>query len=134
MLFKSHGGVHPNDKKAPANEAAITTIPQPAQVVIPMSQHIGAPCSPLVAVGDEVKLGQKIGEASAPVSAPVHASVSGKVVAIAPHLNSLGNMVNSVVIENDFKDTPADTMVPAPAEALESPEQIAAIVREAGNC
>ena len=68
MLFKSHGGVHPNDKKAPANEAAITTIPQPAQVVIPLSQHIGAPCSPLVAVGDEVKLGQKIGEASAPVS------------------------------------------------------------------
>ena len=132
MLFKSHGGVHPNDMKAPANEAAITTIPQPPQVVIPMSQHIGAPCTPLVAVGDEVKLGQKIGEAKAPVSAPIHASVSGKVVAIEPHLNNLGNMVTSVVIENDFKDTPAETMVPAPAEALESPEQLADIIREAG--
>ena len=132
MLFKSHGGVHPKDMKAPANEAAITTIPQPAQVVIPMSQHIGAPCTPLVAVGDEVKLGQKIGEAKAPVSAPVHASVSGKVVAIEPRLNNLGNMVTAVVIENDFKDTPADTLFPAPAEALESPEQIADIIREAG--
>ncbi len=132
MLFKSHGGVHPNDMKAPANEAEISTIPQPPQVVIPMSQHIGAPCTPLVAVGDEVKLGQKIGEAKAPVSAPIHASVSGKVVAIEPHLNNLGNMVTSVVIENDFKDTPAETMVPAPAEALESPEQIADIIREAG--
>ena len=132
MLFKHHGGVHPNDKKAPANEAAITTIPQPAQVVIPMSQHIGAPCSPLVSVGDEVKLGQKIGEAAAPVSAPVHASVSGKVVAIEPRLNNLGNMVTSVIIENDFKDTLADTVFPAPAEALESPEQIADLIREAG--
>jgi electron transport complex protein RnfC len=132
MLFKSHGGVHPNDKKAPANEAAISTIPQPAQVVIPMSQHIGAPCTPLVAVGDEVKLGQKIGEAKAPVSAPIHASVSGKVVAIEPRLNNLGNMVTAVVIENDFKDSPAETLVPAPAEALEDPEQIANIIREAG--
>jgi electron transport complex protein RnfC len=132
MLFKSHGGVHPNDKKAPANEAAISTIPQPAQVVIPMSQHIGAPCTPLVAVGDEVKLGQKIGEAKAPVSAPIHASVSGKVVAIEPRLNNLGNMVTAVIIENDFKDSPAETLVPAPAEALEDPEQIANIIREAG--
>ncbi|MCD8321739.1 MAG: electron transport complex subunit RsxC [Oscillospiraceae bacterium] len=132
MLFKTHGGVHPNDKKAPANEAAISTIPQPAQVVIPMSQHIGAPCTPLVAVGDQVKLGQKIGEAKAPVSAPVHASVSGKVVAIEPRLNNLGNMVTAVIIENDFKDTPADDMFPAPAEALESPEQIADLIREAG--
>lgn len=132
MLFKTHGGVHPNDKKAPANEAAISTIPQPAQVVIPMSQHIGAPCTPLVAVGDQVKLGQKIGEAKAPVSAPVHASVSGKVVAIEPRLNNLGNMVTAVIIENDFKDTPAEDMFPAPAEALESPEQIADLIRGAG--
>ncbi|MCD7748916.1 MAG: electron transport complex subunit RsxC [Oscillospiraceae bacterium] len=132
MLFKTHGGVHPNDKKAPSNEAAISTIPQPAQVVIPMSQHIGAPCTPLVAVGDQVKLGQKIGEAKAPVSAPVHASVSGKVIAIEPRLNNLGNMVTAVIIENDFKDTPAEDMFPAPAEALESPEQIAELIREAG--
>ncbi len=132
MLFKTHGGVHPNDKKAPANETAISTIPQPPQVVIPMSQHIGAPCTPLVSVGDEVKLGQKIGQANAPVSAPVHASVSGKVVAIEPRLNNLGNMVTAVVIENDFKDSPAETLVPVPAEFLEDPERIADAIREAG--
>ncbi len=130
--FKSFGGVHPNDCKAPQNQAAISEIPLPPQVVIPMSQHIGAPCTPLVAVGDEVRLGQKIGEAKAPVSAPIHASVSGKVVAVEPRLNSMGNMVMSVVIENDGKDAPCETMVPAPAEALEDPEAIAAIIREAG--
>ena len=132
MLFRHKGGVHPNDMKAPANTAWITTIPQPPQVVIPMSQHIGAPCTPLVAVGDEVKLGQKIGEVDKPVSAPIHSSVSGKVVKIEPRLNNLGNMVTSVIIENDFKDTPADTLVPPAAEDLEDPEKIAAIIREAG--
>ena len=130
--FRSYGGVHPDDMKAPANDAVVSEIPLPPQVVIPMSQHIGAPCSPLVAVGDTVKLGQKIGEAKAPVSAPIHASVSGKVVAIEPRLNSLGNMVNSVIIENDGLDTPAETMVPASAEAMEDPEALAAIIREAG--
>ncbi len=130
--FRSYGGVHPADMKAPANQAAISEIALPAQVVIPMSQHIGAPCTPIVAVGDEVKLGQKIGEAKAPVSAPIHASVSGKVVAIEPRLNSLGNMVTSVIIENDGLDTPAETLVPASAEAMEDPEQLAAIIREAG--
>ena len=130
--FPSYGGVHPDDKKAPNNRAAISEIPQPPQVVIPMSQHIGAPCTPLVAVGDEVRLGQKIGEAKAPVSAPIHSSVSGKVVAIEPRLNNLGNMVTCVIIDNDGKDAPAPTMLPAPAEDLEDPEKLAALIREAG--
>ena len=82
--FPSYGGVHPDDCKAPQNEAAIREIPLPPQVVIPMSQHIGAPCTPIVSVGDEVRLGQKIGDSDRPVSAPIHASVSGKVVAIEP--------------------------------------------------
>ncbi len=130
--FRSYGGVHPADMKAPANEAAISTIAPPPQLVIPLSQHIGAPCAALVAVGDEVKMGQKIGEAKAPVSAPVHSSVSGKVIAIEPRRNSLGNMVPCVIIENDFQDTPAEGMSPASAEAMEDPEQLAAIIREAG--
>ncbi len=130
--FASYGGVHPGDCKAPQNEAAIGSIALPPQVVIPMSQHIGAPCTPIVSVGDEVRLGQKIGDSDRPVSAPIHASVSGKVVAIEPRLNSLGNMVTSVVIENDGKDAPAATMIPASAEALNDPEQLAAIIREAG--
>ncbi len=130
--FPSYGGVHPDDCKAPQNEAAIREIPLPPQVVIPMSQHIGAPCTPIVSVGDEVRLGQKIGDSDRPVSAPIHASVSGKVVAIEPRLNSMGNLVTSVVIENDGKDAPAETMVPAPEDALDDPEKLAAIIREAG--
>ena len=56
------GGVHPNDMKAATNEKAIEQLAPPAQVVIPMSMHFGAPCTPLVKVGDHVKVGQKIGE------------------------------------------------------------------------
>ena len=132
MSFRFFGGVHPNDKKSPANKAAVTVIPVPAQVVIPMSLHIGAPCQPLVAVGDEVRLGQKIGDASSPVSAPIHASVSGKVIAIEPRPHSNGSMVNSVVIENDGLDTPCDTMKPHSEAELNDPDALAALIREAG--
>ncbi len=132
MSFKFFGGVHPNDKKAPANKAAVTVMTPPKQVVIPMSLHIGAPCQPTVAVGDEVKLGQKIGDAASPVSAPIHASVSGKVIAIEPRLHANGTMVNSVIIENDELYTPCETMVPATEEQLADPDAIAKLIREAG--
>lgn len=132
MSFRFIGGVHPDDKKSPANKAAATQMAPPPQVVIPMSLHIGAPCQPIVAVGDAVKLGQKIGDASAPVSAPIHASVSGRVVAIEPRPNSNGTMVNSVVIENDGLDTPCETMVPHSEEELSDPDALAAVIREAG--
>ena len=132
MSFKFFGGVHPNDKKAPSNKAAATAMTPPKEVVIPMSLHIGAPCQPTVAVGDEVKLGQKIGDAGSPVSAPIHASVSGKVVKIEPRLHANGTMVNSVVIENDGLYTPCETMVPATEEQLNDPDAIAKLIREAG--
>ena len=93
MSYKFKGGVHPNYMKAP--EIPVTVIAPPAQVVIPMIQHIGAPCKPLVQVGDYVKMYQKIGENPAPVSAPVHASVSGKVVAVEPRPHPLGDMIIS---------------------------------------
>ena len=70
------GGVHPNDMKAATNEKAIEQLQAPAQVVIPMSMHFGAPCHPTVTPkGDYVKLGQKIGEFKG-LGAPIHASVS----------------------------------------------------------
>ena len=56
------GGVHPNDMKAATNEKAIEQLAAPAEVVIPMSMHIGAPCKPVVSVGDKVTVGQLIGE------------------------------------------------------------------------
>ena len=124
------GGVHPNYMKRP--DIPVTVIAPPEQVVIPMAQHIGAPCKPLVKKGDYVKMGQKIGENPAPVSAPVHASVSGTVVAVEPRPHPLGDMIMSVVIENDFQDTPAEELAPLSEKELKDPEAILERMREAG--
>ena len=105
------GGIHPNDQKGATNKKPVETLPPPARVVIPMSLHIGAPCTPCVAVGDEVTVGQKVGEAPAFVSAPVHASISGKVSAVEPRIHFSGVPVMSVVIENDFNETPCPSPV-----------------------
>ena len=127
MSHTFKGGVHPHYMKTP-----VTVIAPPAQVVIPMAQHIGAPCKPLVAVGDYVKMGQKVGENPAPVSAPVHASVSGKVVAVEPRPHPLGDMIMSVVIENDYQDTPCEDLPPLTPEQLKDPDAILDRLREAG--
>ena len=124
------GGVHPDYRKAP--EIPVTVITPPAQVVIPMAQHIGAPCQPLVKKGDYVTMGQKIGENPAPVSAPVHASVSGKVVAVEPRPHPLGDMIMSIVIENDYQDTPCTDLAPLDEKQLKDPEAILERIREAG--
>lgn len=98
------GGIHPPDKKILAANCAIAEAKPPKTVVIPLSQHIGAPCKPLVTIGQEVKKGELIGEPGGFVSSPVHSSVSGKVVAIGDFPGATGKMVSSVVIENNFKD------------------------------
>ncbi len=126
------GGIHPNDQKGATNKKPVETLPPPARVVIPMSLHIGAPCTPCVAVGDEVTVGQKVGEAPAFVSAPVHASISGKVSAVEPRIHFSGVPVMSVVIENDFNETPCPSLSPAPDSDDLTPEQLAGIIKEAG--
>ncbi len=75
------GGVHPPENKLSASEP-IQTLPIPEQVIIPLSQHIGAPATPVVQKGDTVKAGQLIATASGFVSANIHSSVSGTVIAI----------------------------------------------------
>ena len=77
------GGIHPEGHKALSRGAAPIPAPLPAQVVLPMVQHIGAACTPVVKVGDPVKMGQKIGDGEG-ICAPIHASLSGKVVAVEP--------------------------------------------------
>ncbi len=125
------GGVHPHDMKAATNEKAIEQLAPPAQVVIPMSMHFGAPCTPLVKVGDLVKVGQKIGEFRG-LGAPIHASVSGKVIAVEPRPFSMGGKMMSVVIENDYQDTVSEEVVaPADPDAL-SVEEMVEIVKNAG--
>ena len=74
--------------------------------IYPLSQHIGAPAKPVVAVGDTVLRGQMIAEAGGFVSAPIYASASGTIKAIEPRRVAVGDMVNSIVVENDgeFKE------------------------------
>ena len=130
MAKTFRGGVHPPEVKVTA-EVAITTIDLPERVIIPLSQHTGAPSVPLVKVGDEVRVGTKIGEADGFISVPVHASISGKVVSISDHPHPLGKPMPAIEIEGDGKDEWIDLsgwkdLIDA------SPEEIRKAVREAG--
>ena len=126
------GGIHPYDHKADTSQKPIEQMPPAAQVVLPMSLHIGAPCRPCVAVGDHVKMGQVVGEPTGFVSAPVHASVSGTVVAVEPRPHFSGVPVMSVVIENDFEDTLDESVRPAEHPEDLTAEELTEIVRNAG--
>ena len=106
-VYSFPGGVHPIEgkggKAATAGEAIIAA-PQPSRVAIPLQQHIGAPCKPLVSKGDHVKVGQMIGEPVGGMSAAIHASVSGVVVNCQPCILANGTEQPCVIIDNDFKD------------------------------
>lgn len=99
------GGVHPYEGKELAKDAPIKEVLPKGELVFPLSQHIGAPATPIVAVGDSVKKGQKIAEAGGFVSSPIYSSVSGTVKKIEPRRVAVGDMVNSIVIESDDQFT-----------------------------
>ncbi len=101
MKFTFKGGIHPYEgKELTMDKQVITYLPK-GDMVYPLSQHIGAPSTPVVKKGDYVLAGQLIAEAGGFVSANIHASVSGTVKVIEPRLTSSGFKVNSIVIEND---------------------------------
>ena len=125
------GGIHPKYNKEMSTHITTFHTITPKQVVIPLQQHIGAPCQPLVKVGDQVLRGQKIGDGEG-LCVPVHASVSGKVVAIEPRPHTSGRMVNAIVIDNDFQDTAIPTKTnDTPLEQLDS-DEVLHTIREAG--
>ncbi|MBS6282849.1 MULTISPECIES: electron transport complex subunit RsxC [Intestinimonas] len=125
------GGVHPADRKELTGRGIPAPAPIPAQVVIPLRQHIGAPCTPLVKPGDTVGLGQKLGDGEG-LCVPVHASVSGLVTAVEPRPHPGGGQVLSVVIENDYQDTPASALEPHLDLSGLTKEEIVSIIGEAG--
>ena len=96
-----HGGVHPYEGKELSKDKPIVKAQPGNLLYYAVSQHIGAPAVPIVQKGDHVKAGQKIAEAGGFVSSPIYASASGKVKAIEPRRVAVGDMVNSIVIEND---------------------------------
>ena len=99
------GGVHPHDYKHYSKDSATVVLPLPEKVIIPLSQHIGAPSNPVVALGDEVKTGQVIAEAGGFVSIPQHASISGKVTKIDLFPHPVGTSQMAIEITGDGKDS-----------------------------
>jgi electron transport complex protein RnfC len=124
MLKRFKGGVHPPEFKQTAGLPTID-MPVPTQVRIPMSQHIGAPCEPLVKKGDTVKVGQLIGDSEALISVPIYSSVSGTVKEVGPMLTAAGTETVSVVIDTDGLQTPVGAFGPVQASTEE--EKIQAI-------
>ena len=92
------GGVHPPENKLSA-QGEIITLPLPEQVSIPLSQHIGAPAVPTVKKGDQVKVGQIIGQAAGFISANIHSSVSGTVMSLDPVIDASGYPRPAVTIK-----------------------------------
>ena len=104
MAFSFFGGVQPEENKWYTCDRPVQEYPEPDLLVLPLSQHIGAPCKPLVKKGDLVKKGQKSGDNTG-LCVPVHASVSGKVKAVEAKPHTSGVTMMSVVIENDRQGT-----------------------------
>ena len=125
-------GIHPSYRKTATQHLPLVTMPPPERVVIPCSQHIGAPSEPIVSKGDEVKIGQPVSQAKGFVSVPSHASISGKVVAIEPLPHPLGMKGNSVVIEGDGTDTRADGIGAGRDWSALTADQLKERIRDAG--
>lgn len=132
LAYTFRGGLRLEEYKHTRGKR-IEPLPPPKTVSIPLQQHIGAPCRPTVAVGDTVRLGQIIGDVGAGLFCPVHASVSGKVTGIEETFAPMGTKVTSVIIENDFADTPDLSVKPYEKPLQDaSPEEIISIIRNAG--
>ena len=128
--MKKLNGIKLKHRKNTENSSTVV-FPVPEKVRIPMSMTMGAPCQPLVKVGDEVKVGQKIGDTDAAFSAPVHSGVSGKVTAITDYRNAMGVVCKMIEIESDGLQTVSDEVKPP---VVTDKESFVKAVRESGAC
>lgn len=126
------GGVHPYEGKELSQDKPVAEYIPKGEMVYPLSQHIGAPATPLVSVGDTVCVGQRIAEASGFVSANVCSSVSGTVKKIEPRLLVNGNMAKSIVVENDGQYTLSEGVGVKRDYNTMTKEEIRAAVKDAG--
>lgn len=129
LSFK--GGIHPPHHKKATETFSVQNAQEPKMVFIPMRQHIGAPCDPIVQKGDFVKLGQVIGESSAFISTYIHSSVSGTVVDVKK-METLGGSELCVVIESDGLNALHESVVPKGDPAKLTNEALLKIIKEAG--
>ncbi len=132
QLFKFKGGVKPATNKAQSLVEPVAVAPLPSHVAIPLHQSIGGTPRPIVAVGDKVLKGQKIGEADGWISAAVHASTSGTVIHVGPQVvpHPSGLTADCVVIEPDGRD---EWIARNPVDYRSlAPEAVRELLREAG--
>ncbi len=127
LLFGEPGAAVPHRKDT--RFCVTANMPAGAAVTLMMSQHIGAPCKPIVSVGDVVAVGQCVADSAAPVSAPIHSPVSGKVKAITVIRQSNGQIGQALVIENDGENRISEEVVPPEVTDKES---FLAAVRRSG--
>ena len=125
------GGIHPYDGKDLSKDKPIADMLPKGEMVYPLSQHIGAPATAIVAKGDRVLAGQKIAESGGFVSAPIYSSVSGTVKTIEPRRVVTGDMVDSIIIENDGMYEDVGFYPEMPLDKMEK-EDIIHCIKEAG--
>lgn len=125
---KGRGGVGVSHNKNTA-EMPVERMPVPEKVILSMQQHIGAPCTPLVKVGDTVAVGQKIGDSDKYVSAPIHATISGTVTAVGDIKLANGIITKGVTIESDGEMREYEGIAPP---VITNKKELCAAVRESG--
>ncbi|MBR2283375.1 MAG: electron transport complex subunit RsxC [Ruminococcus sp.] len=128
--MKKLNGIKLSHRKNTEN-CAVADMPLPSVVRIPMSMHMGAPCTPLVKAGDLVAVGQKIGDCEAAFSTPVHSGVSGKVKSVGEYRNAMGNVSKLIEIETDGEQRVSEEVKPPEVTDKES---FIRAVRESGAC
>lgn len=125
------GGVKPKDFKTKTSSLAVGDVPAPPKVIIPLSQHVGAPARPVVMPGDAVRIGTKIAEGDGAVSAAVHSSISGVVRSVGNFAHPSGSRLPAIEIENDGRDETVDLGGWQDLSGA-SPDTIREAIREAG--
>lgn len=131
MAFTFKGGLHIPDHKTATNQLPIKEIDGSAIHIFPVIQHIGAPAAPVVGVGDKVSVGDVLADSDAYVSVPIHSSISGVVKEIKDYPHPSGNLVKSIVVENDGLYTLSEKITPKDPDKM-TPEEIVKVVRDAG--
>lgn len=128
--MKKLKGIKLNHRKNTENRTTVQ-LPLPSRIILPMSMHMGVPCTTIVKKGDTVKIGQKIGDCDVSFSVPVHSSVSGTVTAIIDYQTAIGDVCKAVEIEPDGRQDISDEVHPP---VINDKESFIRAVRESGVC
>lgn len=132
MLKTFSGGIHPAGLKGSTVDKPIKDAAIPKELIIPLSQHTGAPCKAVVSTGAHVLRGQMIADSDKFISSPIHASVSGRVTKIADHAHPVLGNCRAIFIENDGRDEPDPAMIEHGNTGILSDDQIRDIIKKCG--